>query len=807
MTAVRRIGPNPAEPATPAPAVCDHCGGPLGATPVADGAASFCCQGCAGAYGLIRGLGLEQYYSLRDALGLPAGDDSDTAADWADFVETLPDGRYRVELLVEGLHCAACLWLIEHALWAQPGVAQARLSATTRRLTIIWSGDRGLVNALAGTVRRLGYRCLPYTADAVEQAGQAEEKALLRAMAVAGFAAANVMLLSVSVWSGLSGSMGLATRDLFHAVSALIALPAIAYAGLPFFRSAWAVLRQGRSNMDVPISIGVLLAAGVSVAELLRSGPHAYFDAAVTLLFFLLVGRYLDLRARGFARRAAQGLVAFTVRPVSVLTPEGIRQRPAHKVAIGDRVAVAVGERIPVDGMIAEGQSALDASLINGETLPQPAGPGSRVYAGMINLDAPLTVITSAVGRGTLLGEIARLMEAAEQGRDAYVRLADRVARWYAPVVHATAFLSFLGWLLVGNLDLRGAVLIAAAVLIITCPCALALAVPVVQVIASSRLMRRGILLKSASALERAAAIDTVVFDKTGTLTLGAPRLLADGIDPAVLQQAAGLAARSRHPLCRALVAACPVAAPAEDVEEVPGAGLRRRVAGGEWRLGHARFAGVAAGPADDCSELWFAVPGQRPLRLRFRDSLRGDAAETVARLRALGLRIMLLSGDRPAAVAAVAAALGIADWQAQVDPAGKAAAIAALKQAGCHVLMVGDGLNDAVALAAADASLSPSSGIDIAQNAADAVFQGGWLGAVAEFLIVARRSRRLVQQNLVFALAYNLFAVPLAIAGFVTPLIAAVAMSSSSLVVVLNALRLERGAGGHSPTGWGNGP
>lgn len=798
--ASRRIDPSAAGPA--ADAVCDHCGGPLGAAPVADGMLHFCCRGCAGARSLIHGLGLDRYYSLRDALGAPPRLEVDDVADWTDFVEILPDGRRRIELLVEGMHCAACLWLIEQALRAQPGVAQARLSATTRRLVVVWTGEAILVNAIAGTVRRLGYRCLPYTADALEQAGQTEERALLRAMAVAGFAAANIMLLSVAVWSGMSGSMGPATRDLFHAVSALIALPAIAYAGRPFFRSAWAALRHGRANMDVPVSIGVLLAAGVSVAELLRSGPHAYFDAAVTLLFFLLVGRYLDLRARGFARRAAQRLVAFTVRPVSVLTPEGIRQRPAHKVLAGDRVAVATGERIPVDGIIEAGQSALDASLISGETLPQPAGPGSRVYAGMINLDAPLTVAATAVGRGTLLGEIARLMEAAEQARGAYVRLADRVARWYAPVVHGTAFLSFLGWLLLGGLDLRGSVLIAAAVLIVTCPCALALAVPAVQVIASSRLMRRGILLKSASALERAAAIDTVVFDKTGTLTLGAPRLQADEIDPAILRDAASLAARSRHPLCRALVAACPDAAVAQDVEEVPGAGLRLRRADGEWRLGHARFAGAVAGPADDCSELWFARPGHRPVRLRFRDSLRGDAVGTLAALKAMGLDIVLLSGDRPAAVAAVARTLGIADWQAQVDPAGKAAAIAALKQAGRHVLMVGDGLNDAVALAAADASLSPSSGLDIAQNAADAVFQGGRLGAVTEFLAVARRSRHLVRLNLGFALGYNMFAVPLAIAGFVTPLIAAVAMSSSSLVVVLNALRLDWGRGSHS-TSW----
>lgn len=779
-------------PQANATALCTHCGAPV-VGKVEDGKPAFCCSGCAGAHALIKGLGLERYYALRDAAA-PTPADAEVA-DWQEFVQSGNDGACRVEFLVEGMHCAACLWLIEQALRAQPGVQQARLSATTRRLTLTWKGGAGRVNDLAGIVTRLGYRCLGLTSDAAEKIGSAEERDLLRAMAVAGFAAANIMLLSVSVWSGHVGEMGFATRDLFHAISALIAIPAIAYAGRPFYRSAFAVLRQGRTNMDVPITIGVTLAVAVSLAEMLRSGPHAYFDAAVTLLFFLLVGRYLDLRARGFARRTAQRLVAWTAKPVSVLTEAGILQRPAHLVAVDDRVLVAAGERVPVDGTVVEGRSALDASLINGETLPQPAQAGTHVFAGAINLEAPLTLRVTAVGSATLLGEIARLMEAAEQGRDRYVRLAERVARWYAPVVHVTALLSFFGWIFIGDADWRSAMLIAAAVLIITCPCALALAVPVVQVVASSRLMRRGILLKSATALERAAPIDTIVFDKTGTLTLGQPRVLEeDAGDAESLRLAATLAARSRHPLCKALLKACGDVIPADGVEELPGQGLRLQTAEGEIRLGHARFAGIDARPADGYSELWLVRPGHSARRFRFHDTLRSDAVAVVDALRRNGYRLAILSGDHAAAVSAVADQLGIADWQAGIDPRGKAAAIAALKQQGRHVLMVGDGLNDAVALAEADASLSPSSGLDIAQNAADAVFQGEKLAAVPEFLAVARRSRSLAKQNLALALVYNLFAVPLAIAGMVTPLIAAIAMSSSSILVVGNALRLDLG-------------
>jgi len=769
--------------------LCAHCGEP------ASSGSEFCCAGCAGAHALITGLGLDQYYRLRDrAVPVVAADD--TTVDWSEFTETLPDGRHRLAVMVGDLQCAACLWLIEHALRAQPAVSRVQLSGTTRRLTIEWSGTAVQADALVSTVTRLGYRCLPAGADFAADS-LAEERGLLRAMAVAGFAAANIMLFSVSVWSGHFNEMDPATRGLFHGISALIAIPTIAYAGRPFFRSAAHALRHGRSNMDVPISIGVTLAVLVSIAEMVQSGPHAYFDAAVTLLFFLLVGRYLDLRARGFARRTAQQLLAWTTRPVAVRTAAGLVHRPAHRVAVGEYVLVAAGERVGVDGTVLEGQSSLDASLLTGESLPQSVAPGSVVHAGAINIDAPLTLRVTAVGDATLVGEMTRLMEAAEQGRSRFVRLAEKVSRWYAPVVHVTALISFIGWVALGGADWRSALLIAAAVLIITCPCALALAVPVVQVVASGRLMRAGILMKSATALERAAAIDTVVFDKTGTLTLGKPRLVAPSAQAlTALPLAVSLAVRSRHPLCRALAASLPEQPSRDGVREIPGQGLVCNTPEGEIRLGNARFAGVQEEAGEACSLLWLSQPGHAPVCFRFADDLRSDAAAVLAQLRSDGKRLMILSGDHAGAVQRVAEAVGVSEWQAGVDPRGKAAAIAALKAEGRHVLMVGDGLNDAVALASADASLSPASGLEIAQNAADAVFQGDRLGAVLDFLAVARQNRRLAVQNLGLALVYNLFAVPLAIAGLVTPLIAAIAMSSSSLIVVANALRLDTAKG-----------
>jgi Cu2+-exporting ATPase len=772
--------------AAPAAAVCAHCGEAL-----SGGESPYCCAGCAAAHRLIEELGLTRYYGgrrLDERLRLPRPP-AEPVADLAAYAIVAQDGTAALDLLVDGLHCAACVWLIETALARDPAVIAARVNLTSRRLHLVWRGDAAEGTRLADLVRRLGYRVAPYAAERAQQAAASEERALLRALAVAGFAAGNVMLLSVSVWAGFAGEMGQATRDLLHWISALIALPAIAFAGQPFFRSAWQAVRHGRTNMDVPISLGVILATAMSLYQTMHSGAHAYFDSAAMLLLFLLVGRYLDRRARGRARSAADALVALMAQPATVLGSDGRARRvPAASVRTGDTVLVAAGERITADGRIAEGSSAVDKSLIDGEALPAEIGPGAGVLAGMLNLEAPLRITVTATGERTFIAEIVRLMEAAEQRRARLVLLADRVARAYAPLVHLLALVTFLCWIWVA--PWQEALLNAVAVLIITCPCALGLAVPAVQVIASGRLMRRGILLKSATALERLAQVDTVVFDKTGTLTLGRLELREEPEAATGLAVAAGLAANSRHPLCAALQRACPGAAPAPGVREHPGAGLSL----GETRLGSRRFCGIAEAPEDDMPELWLVRPGEPPRRFTFADGLRPDAAETVRRLRQSGKRVVLLSGDRPRVVAAAAATLGIGEWHGGCAPGEKTALLGAIGSAGHKALMVGDGLNDAPALAAAFVSMSPASAADISQTAADVVFQGTSLMAVLETLGVAEKSGRLVRENIGFAAFYNLCAVPLAMLGLATPLTAALAMSSSSLIVVGNALRLGRG-------------
>jgi Cu2+-exporting ATPase len=777
-----------------ASSACAHCGASVASS--ADG--RFCCIGCAAAFRLIHEMGFGQFYARRAAEpGARATQPADTPVpDYTPFVATDKDGTAVLHLMVDGVTCAACVWLIESALARESAVRDGRVNFTTHRLTLRWSGPAADAARYVGLVHALGFRTMPFNPRRLEDSGAALERDLLRSLAVAGFAAGNIMLLSVSVWSGHAEGMGQATRDLMHWLSALIAMPAIAYAGRPFFRSALATLRARRTNMDVPISIGVILATAMSLFETIHSGTHAYFDSAVTLLFFLLVGRYLDLRARGRARAAVAHLLSLGTAPVTIVQDDGsVALRFPGDVKAGETVLAAAGERIAIDGHVLQGRSDLDTSLVTGESVPVAAEAGTAVFAGTVNLSAPLRIRVSASGEGTLLAEIVRLMETAEHGRAGFVALADRVARLYAPVVHVLAAATFIGWFAFGGIGWQPALLNAVAVLIITCPCALALAVPVVQVVASGVLSRGGILLKSATALEKLALVDTVVFDKTGTLTLGQLDLLnAGSIDADALHAAAAMAQSSRHPLARALVRACPGAAAVPDVIEHPGSGLSHHGEAGETRLGSRAFCGVTAADGTGGPEMWLAQPGRAAIRFAFADRVREDAAQVIAALEKKGLRVELVSGDRSAVVAATAREGGIRRWKAACDPAAKVAYLETLRAAGRRVLMVGDGLNDAPALAAADVSLSPATAADVSQTVADAVFQGRLLAPVLELLRTARRSERLVAQNLALAILYNLGAVPLAMAGYVTPLLAAVAMSSSSLLVIVNALRLSRG-------------
>jgi Cu2+-exporting ATPase len=599
----------------------------------------------------------------------------------------------------------------------------------------------------------------------------------------------NVMLLSVSVWAGAAD----ATRDMFHWISAAITLPAIGFSGQPVFRHAWKALSAGRLNMDVPITLAILLAVVMSVWETALSGHHAYFDAALTLTFFLLAGRYLDHRPRAVARSAAEELAALEV-PRAIRLADGTEQTvAAADLRIGDMVLVRPGSRCPVDGEIVTGTSELDRSLLTGETVPVAAAPGQAISAGEVNLTGPLTIRATAVGQDTSLHRMADLVAIAESGRSRYTSLADRAAKLYAPGVHILSVLSFVGWFIYSQ-DLRTSLNIAAAVLIITCPCALGLAVPAVTTAASGRLFRKGMLIKHETALERLATVDTVVFDKTGTLTEGTPVLsnLGDH-STADLEIALALAEGSSHPLSRAITTAARAAGitPAQitDITERPGQGTEATWRGQTVRLGRNDWIGAEAG---DVTSAWLRVGNNAPVQFRFADDLRAGAAETITALKAAGKRVMLLSGDSETPVADLAHRLGITEYQANCLPQTKLATIESLSASGAHVLMVGDGLNDTAALAAADVSISPATALDAARVASDIVLLGRDLSPVADSLVTARKATSRIKENFRIATAYNVIAVPLAIIGLATPLIAALAMSSSSIIVSLNALRLR---------------
>ena len=697
----------------------------------------------------------------------------------------LGDGTRQLEFAVPDAHCASCIRSIETGLDALPQVKSARVNLSKRRVRVVFDPDQGRPADLAPAIRSSGYHT--YVLDpSVDEDGDPGLRELVKALAVAGFAAGNIMLFSVSVWSGANE----ATRDLFHWISAIIALPAIAYAGRPFFRSAWRAVRVGRTNMDVPITIGVFLATALSLYETINSGRHAYFDASATLLFFLLAGRTLEYLMRERARSAITNLARIAPRGATRVHEDGRREYlPLKEIEPGMVLELRVGDRVPVDSEVVGEGASFDTSIIDGESVPRTFSSGDEVMAGASNLGGLVQVIARKCSEESLLSRMVALMEAAEGAKTKRRRIADRAASVYAPIVHTIAILTFLGWGVFTG-DWHNALMNAVAVLIITCPCALALAVPIVHVVAAGKLFEGGVLMKDGAALERAAEADSVAFDKTGTLTVGRPRLFDYHVEGSEAEAiAVALARASTHPLSQALVQTLHSGDVAlTDLREVPGHGVEGTLDGARWRLGSRAWCGLGEGDGD-ATAVWLSCDGVARATFRFEDEVRADAREAVRQVTRLGLPVRLLSGDAPQPVASVAAKVGINVARARLLPEDKVADV----ERG-HTMMVGDGINDAPALRAAHVSMAPSTAADIGRSAADFVFTGGQLGAVPLVIGTARRAASIVNQNLVLAIGYNAVAVPLAISGHVTPLVAAIAMSSSSIIVVANALRLRIG-------------
>ena len=863
MTSTAQGAVTGADPATKAGgARCFHCGEPVPAgvalaVEIEGRPRPMCCQGCKAVAEAIVEAGLTDFYRYRqDRPGRPRELVPEALREMElydrpelqrQFVRAAGEGAVReAALILEGIVCAACVWLTERHVARLPGVLAFQVNYATRRARVRWDASRTRLSEILKAIAAIGYVAHPFDPGRQEAVARRERAAALRRLAVAGLGMAQVMMLAVALYAGEASGMAPHIRALLRWASLLLATPVVLYSGAGFFAAAWRDLRRRRLGMDVPVALAIGAAYLASAWHTVRGAGEVYFDSVTMFVFFLLTGRYLEMAARHRAGRAMDALARLLPATATRLGDDGAEETVAvAELAPGERVRVRPGETVPADGVVLEGESAVNEAVLTGERLPRAVAPGARVIGGSINTDSPLVVRIEHVGEETVLASIQRLLDRAQAEKPRVARLADRAAAWFVGALLAVATGVGLWW---WQHEPQRAFEITLAVLVVTCPCALSLATPAAVTAATGALMRLGLVTTRGHALETLARATHLVLDKTGTLTTGrlrveAVRPVRDGVDAdEALALAAALEAGSEHPIAEAVRAAARVrglAAPAAGgLRSRPGRGVEGEVAGRRLRLGTEGFvgaAGVVAGGADTGARS--AQPRGAPQRpqasapapgtaaeppggapgpgragaatavvladeagplavIELGDELRTDAAEAVAALRALGLEVGILSGDRPEAVAEVARRLGIRRAEGGLTPEGKLERIRALQRAGAVVAMVGDGVNDAAVLAAAQVSVAMASGTQLAQASADMVLLSGRLGALAEGVRLARRTLAVVRQNIAWAVGYNLLALPAAAAGWVAPWMAAIGMSASSLVVVLNALRLGRGPG-----------
>ena len=816
---------------------CFHCGLPLNpgsevTAVIRGGERAFCCIGCRSVCEAIHTAGLDGFYR-RTTAGEPLGPPPalpkdlrlyDLDAVQEEFVDIAVDDR-EINLLVEGIHCAACVWLIETGLKTLPGVTEARVNLTGRRLRVRWDNGRLKLSSLLRRLGDLGFSAVPFDPESAEGALRRQGRDLLYRMAFAGFAMMNLLWVSIALYSGADRGE---FRGLFQWVGCALATPTLLYSGYPFYQGAWAGLRSGRLGMDLPIAIGASITYVYSLAVTV-SGTRAgevYWDTVVNFLFVILLGRFLEGLSRRAAVASTQRLLDLQPKVATVLRDDTETLVPIRSIARDDLVLVRPGERVPVDGAVVDGLSEVDESMLTGESRPVRKTLGGTVCAGTINGAGVLKVRATATLRDTALGRIIRLVEDAQASRAPIQRLADRIVPWFVALTLGLATLTFIAWV---GVDLQTAILAGTAVLIITCPCAFGMATPMAVAVASGLGASRGILIKNGAVLERLSSIEHFVFDKTGTLTTGRPEVTgwrfgsapwqSLGSEPLVLaadqrdllRRVGALERLSEHPAAAAVLALCErlgiATAPArvESVEVVPGLGIRGQVDGAgvivgtaHWLVRNAVEPGSPNGGAAPPDEspgaglIHCAVAGLGTLVLATEDRLRPGAAAVIGRMRAQGLRVTLLTGDRRAAAERIAAALGGIEVIAEVLPADKDRVIAELQTKGRRVAMIGDGVNDAPALVRADVGIAMGSGTDVSIASADIVLMSNELERVAEAAELSRRTLRTIRQNIGISIVYNLIMVPLAMAAVLTPLIAAIAMPLSSLAVIGNSARIR---------------
>ncbi len=816
---------------------CFHCGLPAPdavrvEADVAGGRRAFCCGGCKAVCEAIHAAGLEGFYRRTpegEILGPPPEPPRQLAM--YDLDEVQQDycgnlGEHReINLLVEGIHCAACVWLIEQGLAAMPGVEEARVNLTGRRLRLRWDNGRLALSKVLRRLSDLGYAAMPFDPDAAEGSLQRANRVLLYRMAFAGFAMMNLLWVSIALYAGADQGEH---RGFFHWIGFAIATPTLIYSGWPFYRGAWSGLRRGHLSMDLPIAIGASITYLYSLYVTVGGQGHVYWDTVVNFLFVILVGRYLEAISKRRAVAATQRLLDLQPKVATLIRDGEESLVPIRAVRLDDLVLVRPGEVIPVDGRVVDGESSVDEAMLTGESVPVTRSVDDRVAAGTMNGAGVLRLRVTGLLRDTALGRIIDLVESAQASKAPIQSLADRIVPWFVAATLGLALTTFGLW--IGE-DVEKALMAATAVLIITCPCAFGLATPMAIAVASGRGAADGVLVKSGAVLERLASIDHIVFDKTGTLTEGRPAvtdvMTADGAWGAdagaealtagqgeLLRLAAALEQVSEHPMARAVTTLAEAAElgyrrlTPTDVVVQPGQGIRGRVDGRMVAIGSRAWLGTAGIDADSRLDggvmvdggtlLHCAIDGVERLRLRVEDRLRSDAAEVIGRLTGQGVRVTLLTGDRRAAAERVAERLSNGGSSAGIDviaevlPAEKERVIAELQRGGDQVAMVGDGINDAPALVRADVGIAMGSGTDVSIASADIVLLGEELARVEQAIGLARQTVSAIRQNIGVSITYNLVMVPLAMAALVTPLIAAVSMPLSSLAVIGNSARIR---------------
>jgi Cu2+-exporting ATPase len=780
---------------------CFHCG-----EPIPDGAAfaatiagerrAVCCRGCEAAAEWIAGLGLDDYYRLRSSAAVQPAERGDLSVWDRPALSRLhvrahaPD-RAEIVFLVEGIRCAACAWLIEHALATAPGVRELAVNAPARRVRLVFDPGATKLSELMDRLVRLGYAPQPLEAGALDASRTREDRDALKRLIVAGLGAMQAMMYAVALYAGSFDGIEPATRDFFRWLGFLVATPVVFYSARPFFAGAWRAAKARHLSMDTPVAIAIALIYGASLVETLAHGRDIYFDSIGMFVFFLLGARYLEMRARHRTGDLVDALARLQPATAERLTETGSETVGVHELVAGDRVRVGAGAAVPADGTLVSRSCSVDESLVTGESTPLRRSANDALIAGSIALDGPVEMRVERIGADTVLAGIVRMVTRAASGKPLLVRDADRRVRRFVLRVLALTAATALGWSLV---DPSRAFAAALSVLVVSCPCAFALAVPTALTRAVAVLARRGVLVVDGDALDRIALADCFVFDKTGTLTHPDIALAGSVVRRGTIEEALAIAEAleqgSSHPLAAALREAARGIAlpPVADVCHVAGAGVSGRIGERCFRFGRAAF---ASGDDDEGLDLVLADEAGIVAGFILRERAHANAANVLAALRDDGVDVAILSGDRPERVAAIARDLGVRVLGSAASPSDKVDEIGKLRAKGHVVAMVGDGVNDAPVLAAADVAIALSSGAAIAQAASGIVVAAERVGELAHVRAVARRMRAVLAQNLDWALAYNLAAVPLAAFGLVPPWLAAIGMSASSLVVVLNSLRI----------------